>query len=98
MSSAPAPAQASGAGSAPRPPRGGHDVLREAHKIYAADVAALARTSIETTNDLFELSDYVSRAESQARSSTCSQTWATPSSSETETWSFAPCGRSRTLA
>ena len=66
MSSAPAPAQASGAGSAPRPPRGGHDVLREAHKIYAADVAALARTSIETTNDLFEFSDYVSRAESQA--------------------------------
>ena len=66
MSSAPAPAQASGAGSAPRPPRGGHDVLREAHKIYAADVAALARTSIETTNVLFELSDYVSRAESQA--------------------------------
>ncbi len=33
--------------------------------MYAADFAALARTSIETTNDLFELSDYVSRAEAQ---------------------------------
>ena len=33
--------------------------------MYAADMAELARTSIETTNDLFELSDYVSRAEAQ---------------------------------
>jgi hypothetical protein len=33
--------------------------------MYAADVAALARTSVETMNDLFELSDYVSRAEAQ---------------------------------
>jgi hypothetical protein len=33
--------------------------------MYSADMVDLARTSIETTNDLFELSDYVSRSEAQ---------------------------------
>ena len=43
----------------------GRGLLRQAFAIYAADIAELARTSIETTNDLFELSDYVSRTEAQ---------------------------------
>ncbi|GMU70741.1 MAG: hypothetical protein AMXMBFR42_02080 [Burkholderiales bacterium] len=33
--------------------------------MYASEVAALARTSVETMGDLFELSDYVSRTEAQ---------------------------------
>jgi hypothetical protein len=43
----------------------GRGLLRQAFAIYSADMVDLARTSIETTNDLFELSDYVSRAEAQ---------------------------------
>ncbi len=40
-------------------------LLRQAHAMYAADVTALARTSVETMGDLFELSDHVSRIEAQ---------------------------------
>ena len=43
----------------------GRGLLRQAFALYAADMAELARTSIETTNDLFELSDFVSRTEAQ---------------------------------
>ena len=49
-----------------RPPAEREALLRQAFTLYAADFLDLARTSIETTNDLFELSDYVSRAEAQA--------------------------------
>jgi hypothetical protein len=51
--------------AAPRAVVDGRGLLRQAYTMYAADMAELARTSIETTNDLFELSDYVSRAEAQ---------------------------------
>ena len=51
--------------AAARPPAEGHALLRQAHALFAADFLELARTSIETTNDLFELSDYVSRTEAQ---------------------------------
>ncbi len=62
-----APSSPSSASSAPaQPPAQGHALLRQAFALYAADFLDLARTSIETTNDLFELSDYVSRAEAQA--------------------------------
>jgi len=43
----------------------GRGLLRQAFAMYSADMVDLARTSIETTNDLFELSDYVSRSEAQ---------------------------------
>jgi hypothetical protein len=43
----------------------GRGLLRQAFTLYLADMGELARTSIETTNDLFEMSDYVSRAEAQ---------------------------------
>ncbi|MBK7331568.1 MAG: DUF1631 family protein [Betaproteobacteria bacterium] len=49
-----------------RPPAERQALLRQAFTLYAADFLDLARTSIETTNDLFELSDYVSRTEAQA--------------------------------
>ncbi len=58
---------ASASGHAPgRPPAEGQALMRQAHALFAADFLELARTSIETTNDLFELSDYVSRTEAQA--------------------------------
>lgn len=56
------------AGEAVRPPPtivDGHRLLRQAYAAFSADVMDLVRTSIETTNDLFELSDYVSRTEAQ---------------------------------
>jgi hypothetical protein len=43
----------------------GRGLIRQAFAMYSADILELAKTSIETTNDLFELSDYVSRAEAQ---------------------------------
>ncbi|MFI4924933.1 MAG: DUF1631 family protein, partial [Vicinamibacteria bacterium] len=43
----------------------GRGLHRQAFTMYSADMVDLARTSIETTNDLFELSDYVSRGEAQ---------------------------------
>lgn len=52
-------------GATTRPAADGLALLREAYALYSADMLDLARTSIETTNDLFELSDYVSRAEAQ---------------------------------
>jgi hypothetical protein len=48
-----------------RPVVDGRGLLRQAFTMYSADILELAKTSIETTNDLFELSDYVSRAEAQ---------------------------------
>ncbi|CAG0992612.1 hypothetical protein BURK1_02351 [Burkholderiales bacterium] len=52
-------------GAPPRQIVDGRGLLRQAFALYAADLGELARTSIETTNDLFELSDYVSRTEAQ---------------------------------
>jgi len=62
-----APSSPSSASSPSKPPPAhGAALLRQAFALYAADFLDLARTSIETTNDLFELSDYVSHAEAQA--------------------------------
>jgi len=65
MNAAPTPPTSADRGTAPRPSADAAGLLRQAHAMYASDVAALARTSVETMGDLFELSDYVSRTEAQ---------------------------------
>ena len=66
MTAAPPSPPPSASSASARPPAERQALLRQAFPLYAADFLDLARTSIETTNDLFELSDYVSRAEAQA--------------------------------
>ena len=64
MTAAQSPSPPEGS-AATRPIVDGRGLLRQAFALYSADMLDLAKTSIETTNDLFELSDYVSRAEAQ---------------------------------
>jgi hypothetical protein len=66
MTAAPPSSLPSASSASARPSAERQALLRQAFTLYAADFLDLARTSIETTNDLFELSDYVSRAEAQA--------------------------------
>ena len=66
MTAAPPSPPPSASSASARPPAERQALLRQAFTLYAADFLDLARTSIETTNDLFELSDYVSHAEAQA--------------------------------
>ena len=44
----------------------GRTILRQAYGLYAREIADLLRTSIETTDDLFQFSDFVSPSEAQA--------------------------------
>ena len=66
MTAAPPSSLPSASSASARPSAERQALLRQAFTLYAADFLDLARTSIETTNDLFELSDYVSRTEAQA--------------------------------